>query len=78
MVSAPKTAEAVMALPIGSMLRVKEVVVDGRRMSRPVIEPARCRTMAPDDIAFVVDEDGSAWRPEQRNDGSWYRTRYHL
>lgn len=70
----PRTAEAIMALPIGPAFGMREEVIEGRTIRRPIAPDVVAIFHEEHDIISVADGQG-IWMLGRYADGRWFRRR---
>jgi hypothetical protein len=73
--SRPRTAEDIMALPVGPAFSFKDKIIDGKRWQIPVAPALKASFFGGDDLMAAKAEDGQWWSIGEYADGSWYRHR---
>ena len=72
---APRTAEALLALPEGGGFGSEERVIDGKTWRIPIAPDLVSFFVEPDTVMLARDRDGQRWRLVQYADGRWCRMR---
>ena len=69
----PKTADELLALPIGPAFGSEERIIDGRLRIVPIAQAMRAFVIADDMALLAVDAAGDRWSVGQYADGNYYR-----
>jgi hypothetical protein len=71
----PRTVDEIAALPIGPAFGQVTMVVNGKTLKAPVMEPVDLFWSDDDDVLGYTDSDGAAWMLGRYANGEWFKRR---